>query len=117
MRRKVFTMRILKLLFLCLLLGGCSAPERLEMKESAVLIDVRSVDEYNSGFIPGAVNIPHGEIAEKIAAVAPDKATPLYLYCRSGRRVGIAMEKLKELGYTDMVNLGGFEEAKEKLGK
>ena len=110
-------MRILKLLFLCLLLGGCSAPERLEMKENAVLIDVRSVDEFNSGFIPGAVNIPHGEIAEKIAAVAPDKATPLYLYCRSGRRVGIAMEKLKELGYTDMVNLGGFEEAKEKLSK
>lgn len=81
------------------------------MSEKAVLIDVRSAEEYNAGFHPGAVNIPHTEIAEKISAVAPDKTTPLYLYCRSGRRVGIAMENLKKLGYQTMYNLGGFEEA------
>ena len=115
--KKGVTMHISKWMFMCLLLGGCSAPERLEMKENAVLIDVRSMEEYQSRFIPGAVNIPHTEIGEKIVAVAPEKDTPLYLYCRSGRRVGIAMEILKKLGYSDMVNLGGYEEAKEKLQK
>ena len=85
------------------------------MPENAILIDVRSAEEFNSGHLPGSFNIPHTEIAEKISRVAPDKSTPLYLYCRSGRRVGIAMEALKEIGYSDMHNLGGLEDAAGKL--
>ena len=85
------------------------------MPDNAVLIDVRSAEEFQSGHLPGAVNIPHTVIAEKISGAAPDKSTPLYLYCRSGRRVGIAMEALKNSGYTVMYNLGGMEEAAEKL--
>ena len=99
---------------------GCEinvAKSDMLMPPEAVLIDVRSVEEFKTGYIQGAVNIPHTEIAEKISGVAKDKSTPLYLYCRSGRRVGIAMEELSKLGYTKMVNLGGAEEASQKLNR
>ena len=99
---------------------GCEinvAKSDMLMPPEAVLIDVRSAEEFKTGYIKGAINIPHTEIAEKISAVAKDKSTPLYLYCRSGRRVGIAMETLTALGYTEMVNLGGAEEAAQKLSR
>lgn len=99
---------------------GCEinvAKSDMLMPPEAVLIDVRSAEEFKTGYIPGAVNIPHTEIAEKISTVAKEKSTPLYLYCRSGRRVGIAMEELSKLGYTEMVNLGGAEEAAKELSR
>ncbi len=103
---------------LCMASGGCSGAGNNDQKSlpaGAVLIDVRSAEEFNTGHLAGAVNIPHTEIAEKISLVAKERSTPLYLYCRSGRRVGIAMEALKNSGYTVMYNLGGMEEAAEKL--
>ena len=103
-----------------MLFCGCEinmAKSDMLMPPDAVLIDVRSAEEFKTGYIKGAVNIPHTEIAEKISAVAKDKSTPLYLYCRSGRRVGIAMETLTALGYTTMVNLGGAEEAAKELSR
>ena len=118
-------MKLKKLLFsggiatvLCMAFANCGGTGNKENKlpePGALLIDVRSVEEFNSGHLAGAINIVHTEIAEKISAVAPDKSTPLYLYCRSGRRVGIAMETLKNSGYTTMYNLGGMEEAAKKL--
>ena len=105
---------------LCMAFSGCSCAgnsERKSLPPNAVLIDVRSAEEFKTGYIRGAVNIPHTEIAEKISAVAKEKSTPLYLYCRSGRRVGIAMEALAQLGYTEMYNLGGAEEAAKKLNQ
>ena len=98
--------------------SGCCKQKKEDvppMSEKTVLIDVRSEEEFNSGHHSGAVNIPHTEIAEKISAAVPDKSTPLYLYCRSGRRVGIAIEALKKLGYQTMYNLGSFEEAEKFL--
>ena len=103
---------------LCMASGGCSGAGSNDQKSlpaGAVLIDVRSAEEFNTGHLAGAVNIPHTEIEEKISLVAKERSTPLYLYCRSGRRVGIAMEALKNSGYTVMYNLGGMEEAAEKL--
>ena len=102
----------------CMAFSGCSgsgSKDIAALPENAILIDVRSVEEFNAGHIAGAVNIPHTVIAEKISSVTNDKSTPLYLYCRSGRRVGIAMESLKNSGYKTMYNLGGMEEAEEKL--
>ena len=92
---------------------NCQVKGNVKMQKNAVLIDVRSAEEFSSGHLQGAVNIPHMEIAEKISGVAAAKNTPLYLYCRSGRRVGLAMEVLQKLGYTVMFNLGGYEEAKK----
>ena len=101
----------------CSLLAGCTSasPQKLTLPENALLIDVRTADEFNSGHLKWAVNLPHTTIGDHIADVAPDKNQPLFLYCRSGRRVQIAMEILSKLGYTDMHNLGGYEEAKQQL--
>lgn len=114
MKKCIFT-------FCCTLLlltaGGCcgkKAPQ-MKMERNALLIDVRTSGEFDQGFLQGAVNLPHDQIGEKIQAAAPDKKTPLYLYCRSGRRVGIAMKTLRGKGYTVMHDLGGFEEARARL--
>ena len=82
--------------------------------KNAILIDVRSEEEFIEGHIDGAINIPYDVIAEKIVEVTSDKTMPLYLYCRSGRRVGVAIDTLQPMGYTNLHNLGGFEEAKKK---
>lgn len=75
-------------------------------------IDVRSADEYASGHISPAVNIPHVEIADRIGEVTADKDALIYLYCRSGRRSGFALDALEAAGYTNVVNVGGYEDAK-----
>jgi len=83
----------------------------------AYWIDVRSQGEYEAGHVEDAINIPHTEIAGRIAGVTEDKATPLYLYCRSGRRSGIAMEALQEMGYSQVINVGGYEDAQTKAAQ
>ena len=84
-------------------------------KTGGVIIDVRSAEEYNSGHLQGAINIPHNEIAGKISSFVPEKSTNIKLYCRSGRRVKIAMEALQKQGYKNLENFGGIDEAKTQL--
>lgn len=74
----------------------------------AILLDVRTESEYASGHVAQAVLIPHDQIEQKIASIAPNKEQTIYLYCRSGRRSGIASEALKSLGYKNVVDLGGL---------
>jgi phage shock protein E len=83
----------------------------------AVWIDVRSAEEYNSEHVAAAVNIPYTEISERVGEVAMDKGALIYVYCRSGRRSGIAQSTLEEAGYTNVVNLGGLEDAQTKAAK
>lgn len=83
---------------------------------TVILLDVRSSDEYASGYLQGARNIPHDRIAEEIATVVPDKSTQVILYCRSGRRAETAMKAMRELGYENVSNFGGLEDAQERLG-
>ena len=87
----------------------------MKLPDNAVLLDVRQADEFNAGHIDGAVLVPHDTIAEKIGAVVLDKNTPVYIYCRSGRRSAIAVEAMKKLGYTDLTDLGGKDEAEKLL--
>lgn len=77
-----------------------------------VLIDVRSADEFASGALPGAQLIPHDQISAHIAAIVPDKNTPVVLYCRSGRRSSMAQDELHAMGYTHVLNAGGYEQLK-----
>lgn len=71
-------------------------------------IDVRTPEEFSQGHLQGALNLPVSEIAHTIARVAPNKDTPLHLYCRSGRRVRYAEEILRAMGYTRIINHGGY---------
>jgi phage shock protein E len=76
-------------------------------------IDVRSASEYADGHVEGAVLIPYTEISERIGEVTTDKDARIYLYCRSGRRSGVALQALEAAGYSNAVNAGGLEEARQ----
>lgn len=80
----------------------------------ALWIDVRTAEEFAAGHVEGAVNIPYEEIVARIGEVTDDKTSLVYLYCRSGRRSGIALEALQEAGFTRAVNIGGLEDAKRE---
>jgi len=81
-----------------------------------ILIDVRTQAEWDEDHIAGAILIPYDQIAARIASVTKDKDAPIALYCRSGRRAELALETLKRLGYANVENLGGLQEARVKLG-
>ncbi|MVW77159.1 rhodanese-like domain-containing protein [Pseudomonas xionganensis] len=80
-----------------------------------LLIDVRTAEEFAAGALPGATRIGHEQIAEQIASLAPDKHQLIILYCRSGRRSGLAEQRLRELGYSNLINAGGYEALKTLL--
>jgi phage shock protein E len=81
----------------------------------AVIIDVRTPSEYAEKHIPGAINIDHSLIATEIQKLKLAKEDKIILYCRSGRRSGIALETLKKLGFENLENYGGIEEAQTRL--
>jgi len=69
------------------------------------VLDVRSPEEFKEGHVPGAVNIPYDQMASRLSEVPKDK--DVVLYCRSGRRAGIAAEVLQANGYTRLSHLEG----------
>lgn len=75
---------------------------------SGIWIDVRTPQEFDSGHLKNAVNIPFEHIGTHIAAISPDKNVPINLYCRSGRRAETARKTLEQLGYTHVTNRGGY---------
>jgi len=79
-------------------------------RADSLLIDVRSSEEFSAGALPGAIRIGHDEIAAQIASIAPDKDRPLVLYCRSGRRSGLAKQSLENLGYRQVINAGAYDD-------
>jgi phage shock protein E len=81
------------------------------LKNGALLIDVRSVAEFNSGHLPQAINLPLGEIASSLPRRVKDKNQVLLLHCHSGMRSGVARKKLIDLGYTHAHNLGSYGRA------
>ena len=83
-------------------------------KAKGVWIDVRSAEEFNSGHLQNALNIPHDKIVEGVKALGSAKDEPINLYCRSGRRAEIALTELKNAGYTNVTNHGGYEDLVKK---
>ena len=83
-------------------------------KAKSVWIDVRSAEEFNAGHLQDAVNIPHDKIVEGVKAIGSDKDAPINLYCRSGRRAEAALTELKNAGYTNVTNHGGYEDLVKK---
>lgn len=71
-----------------------------------LLLDVRTPEEFNSGHIPGAVNISVETLADRLSEVPRDQ--PVVVYCRSGNRSATAAQILAEAGYADVYDLGGI---------
>lgn len=82
-----------------------------------ILIDVRRLDEFEEGHIPGAINIPNESIGTEEIAELPDKNQTIYVYCRSGNRSKQASQKLVELGYTNVIEFGGIIDYSGKIEK
>jgi rhodanese-related sulfurtransferase len=74
--------------------------------EGAVILDVRTEAEFGSGHVPGAVNIPHDELASRLSELASTDQ-PVVVYCRSGKRAGMASAVLVAAGYTKVLHLEG----------
>ena len=85
-----------------------AAAIRLLDAGKAVAVDVREPDEYAVGHIPGAKLLPLGEVLGRAAEVLPDKSAPWLIYCRTGRRSADAVQKLANLGYENLYDLGGI---------
>ena len=115
--------RMIPLLLSLLLLAGCggnstdgsyeqitqeAAKEMMDTQE-VIILDVREQDEYDSGYIPGAVLLPVGTIDEDTAAeVIPEKDSTVLVYCHSGNRSKTVFSTLADLGYTNIYEFGGI---------
>lgn len=89
----------------------------MEKEEGYILLDVRTKGEYESGYIPGAINIPLSDIDEKIISFLPDKSQMILVYCRSGNRSREASDKLSKLGYSNILEIGGINAWKGEIVK
>jgi len=78
-----------------------------KMDESFVILDVRTPEEFAQGHVPGAINIPHDKLADRIGELMRDKNKDVVLYCRSGKRAGMAAETLKANGFAKLLHLEG----------
>ena len=108
------------LLTLVLLLTACAQAvsyEQITQEEAKqimdttygyILLDTRTREEYDQSHIPGALLIPHTEIAQRAEEELPDKDQLILVYCRSGNRSKQASEALAELGYTHVKEFGGI---------
>jgi sulfur-carrier protein adenylyltransferase/sulfurtransferase len=81
--------------------------------DGALWVDVRELEEWQEGHLPGAIHVPRGNLESRIETAAPDKSQPLVLYCAVGNRSVFAARTLGELGYTNAYSLaGGFTDWK-----
>lgn len=86
------------------------AKELMDSEEGYIVLDVRTDEEYAAGHIPGAILIPHDDIADQAEETLTDKDQLILVYCRSGNRSRQAAEALAELGYTNVVDFGGIND-------
>ncbi len=80
----------------------------------SLLIDVRTPEEFDSGHLKNAINIPYEQISNEITKYATDKSHKVVLYCKSGRRASVALKTLNGLGYNNVKNVGGYSDLKDK---
>jgi rhodanese-related sulfurtransferase len=74
---------------------------------SLLVLDVRTPAEYAEGHIPGAVNIPHTELASRVAELERAREQDIVVYCRSGGRANQALEVLEKSGFRRLFHLKG----------
>ena len=94
----------MKILYIFLILFGINS-----ISDEFIVIDVRTLEEFESGHIEDSSNIEWQEISSITDTINKDQK--IYLYCRSGRRSQNATDILVDLGYKDVTNLGGINDA------
>jgi rhodanese-related sulfurtransferase len=103
--------------FVATSLAGCAEPEQVVVEDYAMVIDVRTPDEFNGGHLEGAerIGIADSDFVERIDAL--DRSADYYIYCRSGNRAGQAIDAMRDLGFTgELVNGGSVGNASAQTG-
>lgn len=91
---------------------GCSESSTFnESSGPAVIIDVQRKQDYEAGHFPSAVNIPFNSISRDVPQMWPDKQQPIKVYSFDGRKSEKAVAILREMGYNNVLNLGGMKRA------
>lgn len=83
-----------------------------QIRDGALLVDVRTQAEFDAGHLDGAILIPHDQITSRLSELGDDKSRKIVLYCRSGRRASIVKQQLEGLGFQSVLNAGGYEALK-----
>ena len=78
--------------------------------QKAIVVDVRTLEEYNEGHIPNAISVPLETIENEAEAKLKNKDALILVYCRSGRRSREAALKLIEKGYTNVIDFGEIKD-------
>jgi rhodanese-related sulfurtransferase len=84
------------------------AIEMMESESGYIILDVRTIEEFNDRHIPGAICVPNESIGTEPIAELPQKDQLILVYCRSGRRSKEAAEKLAAMGYSNIYEFGGI---------
>jgi len=80
----------------------------LDADDAVILVDVRTLEEFQEEHIPGAILLPLSDLAADAASVLPDLDAKIIVYCRSGNRSAQAATILDGLGYTHIYDMGGI---------
>ncbi|SVA60624.1 uncharacterized protein METZ01_LOCUS113478 [marine metagenome] len=78
-----------------------------QSSEPLVLLDVRTIEEFESGRIKNSINIPHEILLSNIDLVSEYNDEQLVVYCRSGKRASLVIEALEKNGFTNVVDIEG----------
>jgi rhodanese-related sulfurtransferase len=88
----------------------------IDNKEKIIILDVRDKEEFETGYIPGAINLSRGMLEFKISTLIPDKNARIIVYCGIDLRGPLATKTLNEFGYKDAVNINGGLKAWKAAG-
>ena len=83
----------------------------------SLIIDVRTDNEWNNGYIENAKHIPISELKKRLNEIQAFKEQPVFTYCAAGKRAERAKNLLIENGFTNVINLGGIQDASKELDK
>ena len=84
------------------------AREMMSRSDEYILLDVRTLSEYEQVRIEGAKLIPVDELSRRAPVELPDKNIPIFIYCHSGARAARAVDLLTGMGYTNVLSFGGI---------
>ena len=101
-----------------LLMGvsACATSDKIDMTKVTAVIDVRTVDEFAAGHLEGALNydVDGSDFVGQVSTL--DTNGTYVLYCHSGRRAGIALDAMKTIGFKNLTNAGGIDDAAKATG-
>lgn len=89
-------------------ISPAEAQKRLDSGEEIILLDVRTLEEYQEKHLPKSLLIPLDQLEKVAETKLIDKTAPIFVYCRTGRRSAMAARILFKLGYNNIFNLGGI---------